>query len=106
MTCSVTHQNGSGSAAIVGRLVVGTGVDRVDRVDRLSHRHQRMPDRDHVPDRCVQRGDPARERAGYLHRGLRGLHLDHDVVDRDIVALRHPPGQDFRLGQPLAEVGQ
>ena len=103
MTCSVTHQDRSGSAAIVGQLGVSSGVDRVDR---LSHRHQRMPDRDHVPDRCVQRGDPARERAGYLHRCLRGLHLDHDVVDRDIVALRYPPGQDFRLGQPFAEVGK
>ena len=100
MTCSVTHQDRSGSAAIVGQLGVGRDVDRI------SHRHQRMPDRDHVPDRCVQRGDPARERAGYLHRCLRGHHLDHDVVDRDIVALRYPPGQDIRLCQPFAEVGK
>ena len=50
--------------------------------------------------------DRAREGNRHLDRGLRGLDLDHHLVDGDGVADRDLPFDDLGLGQPLAQVGQ
>ena len=68
---------------------------------------QRGADRDGVwPGLGVQRGHRAREGDRHLDGGLRGLDLDHGLVDLHVVAELHVPGDDLGLGEALAEVGQ
>ena len=49
--------------------------------------------------------DAPGERRRDLDRGLRGLHLDERLVQRDLVAGRDQPRDDLALLQTLAEVG-
>jgi len=67
---------------------------------------QRGADRHLLADLAVQRGDHPAVRAGHLHHGLGGLHLDHRLVHPDGVADGDQPADDLGVGQPFAEIGQ
>ena len=93
-----------------GLRLRGGGGRRLDRVRHvggvgLDH-HQRRADRDLVADRAGQRDDGARHRRLHLHRRLVGHHVGDVLVFLDPVADRDVPGDDLRLGDALADVGQ
>ena len=95
-TASAAVAGSSGTRSAAG-AALGTpssiGDDRRADVDRVALADQ-------------QGGHRSRVGAGQLDQRLAGLHLDHDVVDLDLVADRHPPGDDVGLDQTLARIGQ
>ncbi len=92
-----TFSSASSARRLVG--LVGLGIGRVDR-------NERGPDPDRLPHRGQELDDRAGEGAGQLHDGLLRLHLEEDLVQRDLVTGSDVPGHDVGLGEPLTEIGQ
>lgn len=69
-------------------------------------RDERPADRKQVPHLRVEDADHARVGRGKFDGGLGRLHLDDDLVDLDDIAGPYRPGEDLRLRQTLADVGE
>ena len=67
-------------------------------------RHQRRADRDRVPHRACSVAMRPGERRRDLDGGLRRLHLDERLVQRDVVAFGDEPRDDLALLETLAQV--
>ena len=98
---------GSAGSAMPGGSDSARRADRLGRaVERVADRDDRRADRDGLALGHHQPLHDAGERRRQLDQRLRGLDLDHDLVDGDGVALLDLPGHDLGLGETLAHVGQ